>query len=86
LQALDASLDALEKGLAAAVAAWPELRFATPLELARAIRERDPAWIEIRLWWRLAAWRARLDEIPRFQRVAQLTGLALPLTLLERAA
>lgn len=78
----DASLAALEAGLAAALDACPTLRFAAPVDIARAIRQRDPAWIETRLRPRLAAWRARLDEIPRFRRVARLTGLALPLALL----
>jgi hypothetical protein len=82
LQAPDASLDALEAGLHGALAACPDLRFITPLELARAIQRRDPDWIETGLLPRVAAWRARLDEIPRFRRVALLTGLALPLALL----
>lgn len=82
----DASLAALEAGLAAARDACPTLRFASPAEIARAIRERDPAWIETRLRPRLAAWRARLDEIPRFRRVSRLTGLALPLALLKGRA
>lgn len=86
LQALDASLDTLETGLRAALAACSDLRFITPLELARAIQSRDPVWIETRLLPRLAAWRARLDEIPRFRRVAQLSGLVLPLAWLERMA
>ena len=86
LQAPDASLAALETGLTAALAASPGLRFLSPLELARAVRERDPAWIEFRLLPRFAAWRARLDEIPRFRRAARLSGLALPLAWLERAA
>lgn len=82
LQAPDASLDALEAGLNAARAACPDVRFISPIELARAIQSRDGDWIETRLGQRLAAWRARLDEIPRFRRLAQLTGLALPLALL----
>jgi hypothetical protein len=86
LQALDASLATLEAGLNAALAACPNLRFITPLELARAIQSRDPNWIETGLKPRLAAWRARLDEIPRFRRIAQLTGLAFPLALLGRPA
>jgi hypothetical protein len=61
------------------------LRFISPLELVRAIRDRDPDLIETRLMPRLAAWRARLDEIPRFRRVARLSGLSLPLAWLERA-
>ncbi|MBU1264808.1 MAG: hypothetical protein KJ946_09370 [Gammaproteobacteria bacterium] len=82
LQAPDANLAALETGLREALARCPDLRFAAPIELARAIRQRDPAWIETRLTPRLAAWRARLDEIPRFRRLSQLSGLALPLALL----
>ncbi len=82
LRAPDASLAALESGLREALARCPELRFAAPIDLARAIRQRDPAWIETRLTPRLAAWRARLDEIPRFRRLSQLSGLALPLALL----
>ena len=86
LQALDASLDVLETGLRAALAACSDLRFITPLELARVMQARDPAWVETRMMPRLAAWRARLDEIPRFRRVARLSGLALALAWLERAA
>src|SRR5512143_1490274 len=86
LQAPDASLATLEAGLNAALAACPSLRFLTPLELGHAIRRREPAWIETRLRPRRVAWRARLDEIPRFRRVARLSGLALPLAMLERAA
>jgi len=72
--------------LNAAVAACPKVRFLTPLELAHAIQRRDPAWIESRLKPRLAAWRARLDEIPRFRRIARLSGLALPLAWLGHSA
>jgi hypothetical protein len=82
LQAPDASLAAFESGLREALEYCPDLRFAAPLELARAIQSRDPAWIETRIKPRLAAWRARLDEIPHFRRLSQLSGLALPLALL----
>jgi hypothetical protein len=82
LQAPDATLTALETGLQEALASFPDLRFAAPIELARAIQYNDPAWIETRLKPRLAAWRARLDEIPRFRRLSQLSGLDLPLALL----
>lgn len=82
LQATEASLATLEAGLNAALAACPKLRFLTPLELGHAIQRRDPAWIEHRLRPRLVAWHARLDEIPRFRRLSQLSGLALPLALL----
>lgn len=86
LQAADASLAALEAGLKAALAACPHVRFLTPLELAHAIEKRDPAWIEGRLRRRLAVWRVRLDEVPRFRRMARLSGLALPLAWLGRSA
>lgn len=86
IQAADASLAALEQALTAASAGFPGLRFVSPLELARAMRARDPGWVEIRLKPRLRAWRARLDEVPRFRRVARLCGLALPLALLGRSA
>lgn len=81
LQACDASLSSLETALSSALARWPTLRFASSLELARALEGRDPAWVETRLQPRLAAWRARLAELPRFRRLARLSGLALPLGL-----
>jgi hypothetical protein len=84
LKSGEASLAALEAALSGALAACPGLRFGSPLELADAIRARDPAWIETRLRPRLAAWHARLDEIPRFRRVTRLAGLAWPLALLGR--
>ena len=83
IQAADASFVVLEAGLTAALAAQPDLRFTTPAELARAILTRNPDWIETRLAPRLAAWCARLEEIPRFRRIAGLSGLALPLALLR---
>lgn len=86
LQAPDASLKTLEIGLITALAACPNLRFLSPLELVDKIQSRDPAWIETRLMQRLAVWRTRLDEIPRFRRIAQLSGLVLPLAWLEHAA
>jgi len=85
LQAADASLATLQAGIAMCLAERPDLRFVTPLELAQAIRSGDAAVLETRFAVRLRAWLARLTEIPRFRRVARLTGLALPLSLLERA-
>jgi len=84
LRERDASLDVLETGLYSALAACPNLRFLSPLELAHAIQVRDPAWIETRWVSRFAVWLTRIDEIPRFNRAARLSGLALLLALLER--
>lgn len=75
LDAPEVSFPALAEALATARARCPDLRYLAPAELARAIRRRDPAWIEPRLPVRIAAWRARLAEIPRFARVARLVGL-----------
>jgi hypothetical protein len=86
LQGQDASLATLEAGLNAVLAACPKVRFLSALELGHAIERRDPAWIETRMRRRLAAWHARLDEIPRFRWIARLSGLALPLAWLGRAA
>jgi hypothetical protein len=86
LQTGEASLAALEAGLNAALAAYPNVHFLSTLELGHAIQRRDPAWIETRLKPHLAAWRARLDEIPHFRRVALMTGLALPLAWLGRTS
>lgn len=85
LQSLDASLAALEAGLNRALSSCPTLRFMAPLDLAQAMNARDPVWIETRLKPRLVAWCARLDEIPRFRRIAQLSGLAWPLAWLGRS-
>lgn len=67
-----------------ALARFPRLRFLSTEELARAMRQNDPAWIEHRIPARLIAWRARIEEIPRFWRLARLTGLAWLLTALTR--
>lgn len=86
LRARAASLTTLETALRDARAAYPNLRFISSLVLAQAITQRNPAWIETRFKPRLVAWCARLDEIPRFRRLARLTGLALPLAWLGRPA
>jgi hypothetical protein len=75
LNARDASLAALDCALELALRAQPTLRFAAPAEIARAMRQRDPAWLETRFLPRWRALRARADEIPRYRRVARLTGL-----------
>ena len=80
LDAPAASLSVLRTALQGALVRQPTLRFIAPARLARAIHERDPAWVETRLAVRFAAWRARLAEIPRFARVARLTGLGWALT------
>jgi len=86
LQALDGCLATLETALRAALDHCPTLRFIAPLELAQAIQTQDPNWVETRLMPRLAVWWMRADEIPRFRRLTQLSGLTLLLALLKYVA
>lgn len=81
-----ASLAVLSSALDEALTRCPAVRFLSPLELSRAMSTGDPAWIETRWMPRLRAWRARLDEIPRFGRIARLSGLAWPLSWLASRA
>jgi hypothetical protein len=84
LRELDRSLEALRAAIASSLAAHPELRFASSIEIARAIRRGDAALVDDRALPRIRAWLARLREIPRFRRAALFTGLLIPLRLLER--
>jgi hypothetical protein len=85
LRQTDQSVKTLQTAMALSLDRYPNLRFATPLELARAIRQANPALLETRFAMRLRAWLARLHEVPRFGRATRLTGLFVPLRLLERA-
>jgi len=75
----------LSAALERSLALHPNLRFTTPLEIARGLRERNGAMLETAFGARLRAWVARLHEIPRFHGATRITGLAIPLRLLERA-
>mgnify|MGYP001764778159 CR=1 FL=1 len=86
LQSLEASLNTLKSAITTCLDRFPDLRFMTPLELARAVQEEDSQLLERAFRKRLKVWLARLPEIPRFSRVAKLTGLAIPLHLMERLA
>ena len=85
LQQMDRSLETLRSAIVLSLDRYPDLRFATPLELARAIRQRDRSILETRFSRRLRAWLARLHEVPRFGKATRITGLAFPMKLLERA-
>ncbi len=85
MRQMDQSLKTLQAAMALSLDRCPNLRFTTPLELARAIRQANPALLETRFGMRLRAWLARLHEVPRFARVTRITGLFVPLRLLERA-
>jgi len=81
----DQSLKALREAITQALVHFPELRFITPQELARAIRERDAELVESGTRRRLKAWLRRLAEIPRFARLSRVTGFAFPLRLIQMA-
>ncbi len=57
----------------------PSVRFAASAELADAVARKDPAWLETRAARRAAICARRALELPKFGRLARLTGLAWPL-------
>jgi hypothetical protein len=67
-----------------ALRAFPTLRFASCTELGRAIRDRDPAWIERSRGRRFTIWLRRAASLPRFGKAARLTGLLPLLNLFAR--
>ena len=85
LNQMDQTLKTLRAALETSLSRYPNLRFTTPLELARAIGQQNRGFVEFAFGVRLRAWLARLHEIPHFHRAARVTGLAVPLRLLERA-
>jgi hypothetical protein len=72
----------LRDALVSSLAQYPQLRFATPLELATAIKESNRDYVEQQFRRRLRAWSSRVAEVTRFARLARMTGLAVPLWLL----
>jgi hypothetical protein len=85
LEQADRSLTLLREAIEGSLERCPNLRFTTPLEIARCARRENSALLETAFGARLRAWLARLSEIPHFHRMTRLTGLAFPLRLLERA-
>jgi len=85
LQQMDQSLNVLRAAIEFSLERCPNLRFTTPLEIARSARSENTALLETAFGARLHAWLERLHEIPRFHGATRITGLAFPLRLLERA-
>ena len=83
LRQLELSLKTLQTGLALSLERYPAVRFVTPVELARAVARKAPTLLETRLGVRLKAWLARLPEVPRFTKVTRITGLVVPMRVLE---
>lgn len=76
------SLAQLDRLLTLARARFPGLRFASSAELARQYRDGGD-WLATGLGVRLAAWAARVESLPRFARLARLSGLGLVLAALR---
>lgn len=85
LDAADSSLAALGDALRDALNAYPHLRFMSSQELAQAIKASDARLLDLSFGGRARAWIARVGEIPRFSRLARVTGLMLPLVVAARA-
>lgn len=82
----EAALGELNRLLSEACARYPALRFLSTQEIAEAIAGKDGAMIETDLRPRLHAWLARIRTLPRFWKLARLSGLAVPLWLLGKVA
>ncbi|MBP8901743.1 MAG: hypothetical protein KBG41_03930, partial [Thiobacillaceae bacterium] len=70
----EAALAELDALLRRALAEHPTVRFISPAELAEHYRAHGVRPFAP-LGRRLAAWKARMQEVPRFARLARLTGL-----------
>lgn len=80
------ALAELERALDSALVAYPATRFLAPAELAEAMTQRAPDLIEAGFKARLRAWLARIRILPRFWKLARVTGLVVPLWLLGKVA
>ncbi len=80
-----AALAALDDLYTRALRDFPNLRFATPAELGNAIRTGDANWIEQDPRCRFTIWLRRIATLPRFGKVARLTGLLPLLNLFARS-
>lgn len=85
-EAADVALHELDRLLSEACAAYPALRFLSTQEIAEAMARQGTQLTETSLRPRLRAWLARIHILPRFAKLARLTGLVLPLWLLGKWA
>jgi len=79
-----ASLQTLDVMLTEARGAYPGLRFMSTEQIAEAMLQTDTALLETGLRWRLRAGLTRSHTLPRFARLARLSGLALPLWIMQQ--
>lgn len=74
----------LETMLKAALDRFPNIRFMSTGELAAHIAAQSPHWVETRFAARLRAWTVRIGDVPRFRKLAALSGGVLLLWGLSR--
>ena len=79
-----ASLQTLDAMLAEARGTYPALRFMSTEQIAEAMTHADTVLLETDLRGRLRGWLARSHTLPRFARLARLSGLALPLWIMQQ--
>lgn len=72
------ALAELEQLLQRALDIHPDLAFISTETLARALIDRDPYWVELRLTHRIHVWLERLGESSRMRKLAWLTGWIIP--------
>ena len=82
----EAALAELDRLLSQALQRFPDLRFMSAAELARLYRQAEADGLADDRASRLGAWRHRMAQVPRFTRLARLSGLERGLALLCRLA
>ena len=82
----DAAITELDRLLALALQAFPDVQFLSTEELALSMRRQDPQLVERRLTVRLHVWLRRLWRVSRLRKLACLTGAIIPAWLLYVAS
>jgi len=82
----DAAIMELDRLLALALEAFPDVQFLSTEELALSMRRQDPRLVERRLTMRLHVWLRRLWGVSRLRKFAYLTGAIIPAWLVYVAS
>ncbi len=82
-RAAPAAFDTLRDALAQLLARVPDVRFLSTAALAEIVARRDDAWLDASFLRRVGVWARRARELRAFGRWARVTGLVLPLRVLQ---